>query len=76
MRGQRNRFQMKEQDKNPTDELNEVETSDQPNREFEVVIIKIKELKRRPNEQNEKLEILNKELEKYKEPSRAEEYNY
>lgn len=68
---------MKEQDKNPKEELNEVETSNQPNREFEVVIIKIiKELKRRLNEQNEKLEILNKELEKYKEPSRAEEYNY
>ena len=54
-----------------------MEISNQPNREFEVVIIKtIKELKRRLNEQNEKLEILNKELEKYKEPSRAEEYNY
>ena len=32
---------MKEQDKNPKEELNEVETSNQPNREFEVVIIKI-----------------------------------
>lgn len=68
---------MKEQDKNPKEELNEVETSNQPNREFKVVIIKIKELRRRLNEQNEKLEILNKELEKYKgEPNENEEYNH
>ena len=48
-----------------------------PRKEFKVMIKKrIKELKRRMNEQSKKLEVLNKESGKYKEqPNRDEEYN-
>ena len=46
-------FQMKEQDKIPGEELNEVEISDLPNKEIKVMTIKmIKELERRMEEQN------------------------
>ena len=40
-------FQKKEQDKTPEQELSEVETANQPNKEFKVMIVKmIKELRR------------------------------
>ena len=48
---------MKEQDE-PVEELSEVEMGDLPKKEFRVVIVKmIKELRRRMDAQNEKLNI-------------------
>ena len=69
--------QMKEQDKTPEEELSEVEIGNLPEKEFRVMIIKVmKELRRRMDAQNEKLEVFNKELENIKEqPNRDEEYN-
>ena len=69
--------QMKEQDKTPEEELSEVEIGNLPEKEFRVMIIKVmKELGRRMDAQNEKLEVFNKELENIKEqPNRDEEYN-
>ena len=56
MRQQRNMLQMKEQDKTPEEELSEVEITSLPDKEFKVMIIKIiNELRRRMDEQNEKL---------------------
>ena len=37
---QRNRFQTKEQDKAPEEELNKVEIGSLPNKEFKVMIVK------------------------------------
>ena len=66
MRQQKNIFQNKEQDKIP-EELSEVEISNLPNKEFKVIIIKMfKELRRRLDEQSEKLKVFNKELENIK----------
>ena len=77
MRWQKNMSQMKEQDKTPEEELSEVEIGNLPEKEFRVMIIKVmKELGRRMDAQNEKLEVFNKELENIKEqPNRDEEYN-
>ena len=61
MMWQRNKFQMKEQDKTPDEELSEVEIGNLPEKEFRVMIIKmIKELRRRMDAQSEKLEVFNK----------------
>ena len=52
---------MKEQDKTPEEELSEVEIANLPNKAFKVMIIMmIKEIDRRLDEQNEKLEAFNK----------------
>ena len=60
MKRQKNIFQTKEQGKTP-EELNKVEISNLSDKEFKVMIIKLlNKLKRRMNEQSEKL---NKELE-------------
>ena len=59
----------KVQDKIPEEELNEVEISSLliPDREFKVMIIKMfKELRRRLDEQSEKLEVFNKEFKNIK----------
>ena len=57
-------FQMKEQDKTPEEKLNEVEINNLPNKEFKVIVIKmLQKLRRRMDEQNEKL---NKELQNIK----------
>ena len=74
MRQQTSIFQMKEQDKTPT-ELSEVEMGNLPSTGFKVTSVKtFRELGRRLNEQSEKLEVLNKEWENIKkEPD--EEYN-
>ena len=63
MSQQRNMFQMKEQDKT-LEELNEVEMGNLLEKEFKLMITKmIKELGRKVDKQNQKLELLNKELE-------------
>ena len=60
-------FQMKEQDKIPEEKLSEVDTANLTKKEFGVVIIQIiKELGRRMDGQNEKLEAFEKELENIK----------
>lgn len=41
MRSQRNIFQMKEQEKTSVKELNKVELSNIPDKEFEVMVIKM-----------------------------------
>ena len=57
-------FQMKEQYKTSEKEVNEVEISNLPNKEFKVMIIKIpSELRKRMNEHSENF---NKELEHIK----------
>ena len=57
-------FQMKEQDKTPEEEVNEVAIGNLHKKEFRVVIIKtIKELRGRMDPQSQKL-VSNKELKK------------
>ena len=59
-------FQMKEQDKTP-EELSEEEIGNLPNRELKVMIIKmIKELRRRLDEQIEKLGVFKRNIEHIK----------
>ena len=63
MSQQGNMLQMKEQDKT-LEELNEVEMGNLLEKEFKLMITKmIKELGRKADKQNQKLELLNKELE-------------
>ena len=55
--------QMKEQDKNPEEDLSEVEITNLFNKELKVRTIKmIKELRRRMDDQSKKLEVFLKEL--------------
>ena len=54
-------FQRKKQDKIPEEKLSEVEIGNLSNKEFKVMIVKINELRRRMDEQSEKLEVFNKE---------------
>ena len=56
-------IQMKEQDKNPEEDLSEVEITNLFNKELKVRTIKmIKELRRRMDDQSKKLEVFLKEL--------------
>ena len=67
MRQQRDKFQMKEQDKTPEEEQNEVKIGNLPKKEFRKMVIKmIKELWRGMDEQSKKLEVFNKKLENIK----------
>ena len=60
MRLQTNILQTKEQDKNPQEQLNEVDTGSLPEKEFRVMIVKmIQDLGKRMEAQ----EMFNKELE-------------
>ena len=64
MRRQRNILQTKEQGKTSEKELNEVEISNLPDKEFKVTIIKMfTELRRRMDEHSENV---NKEIKKHK----------
>ena len=54
-------FQKKEQDKTQEEELREVEIGNLPEKEFRAMIVKmIKELERRVDAQNKKLEVFKK----------------
>ena len=56
-------FQMKKQNKTPEEELNEVEIGNISNKKFNVMIVKMfKELRRRLDENCEKLGVLNKDI--------------
>ena len=63
MRRQKNKFQMKEQDKTSENVLNEMETNNGPEKEFKVMVIRIPTRLRRMDEHNENF---NKEIEKKK----------
>ena len=68
MRGQRNMFQMKEQDKTPGEQLSDVEISNLPEKEFRIMRVRIiQDLGKRMKAQTEKIQgIFNKELEDFK----------
>ena len=68
MNRQRAMYQMKEQDKTPEKQLNEVEIGNLPEKEFRVMIGKmIQDLRKRMEAKFEKLqEMLNKDLEELK----------
>ena len=62
---------MREHDKTPEDELNEVEIINQPNKELKVIIVNmLKELRRRLGKQSKKLKVINNELENIKKNQR------
>ena len=64
---------MKEQDKNPEKQLNEVETGTLPEKQFRIMIVKmIQDLRKRMEAKSEKLEVFNK-VRKYKEQSNGDE---
>ena len=68
MNRQRAMYQMKEQDKTPEKQLNEVEIGNLPEKEFRVMIGKmIQDLRKRMEAKFEKLqEMFNKDLEELK----------
>ena len=68
MKRHRAMYQMKEQDKTPEKQLNEVETGNLPEKKFRIMIVKmIQDLGRRMEAKIEKMqEMINKNLEKLK----------
>ena len=75
MKRQRTMYQMKEQDKTPEKQLNEVEIGNLPDKGFRIMIVKmIQDLRKRMEAKIEKMqEMLNKDLEEIK--NRDEQYN-
>ena len=76
MKRQRNLHQMKEQDKTPEKQLNEVEIGNLPEKEFRIMIVKkIQDLRKRMEAKIKKVqEMFNKDLEELKN-KHLEEYN-
>ena len=70
-------YQMKEQEKTPEKQLNEVEIDSLPEKEFRVTIVKmIQDLRKRMEAQIEKIqEVFNKDLEELKNKQTDEQYN-
>ena len=68
MKKQRTMYQMKEQDKTPEKQLNEVEIGNPPEKEFRIMIVKmIQDLRKRTEPKIEKMqEMFNKDLEELK----------
>ena len=68
MKRQRATYQMKEQDKTPEKQLNEVEIGKLPEKEFRIMIVKmIQDLVKRKEAKIEKMqEMFNKDLEELK----------
>ena len=68
MKRQRAMYQMKEQDKTPEKQLNEVEIGNLPEKEFRIMIVKmIQDLRKRMEAKIEKMqEMFNKDLEELK----------
>ena len=64
MKRQRAMYQMKEQDKNPEKQLNEMEIGNLPEKEFRIMIVKmIQDLRKRMEAKMEKMqEMFNKDL--------------
>ena len=72
MKWQRIMSQMKEQDKTPEKQLNEVEIGNRPEKEFRIMIVKmIQGLRKRMEAKTEKMqEMFNKDLEELKNKQR------
>ena len=72
MKRQRAMYQMKEQEKTPEKQLNEVEISTLPEKEFRIMIVKmIQDLGKRMEAKIEKMQgMLNKDLEELKNKQR------
>ena len=72
MKRQRALYQMKEQDKTPEKQLNEVEIGNLPEKEFRIMIVKmIQHLGKRMEAKIEKMqEMFNKDLEEFKNKQR------
>ena len=68
---------MKEQDKTPEKQLNEVDIGNLPEKEFRIMIVKkIQDLRKRMEAKIEKLqEMFNKDLEELKNKQTDEQYN-
>ena len=68
---------MKEQDKTPEKQLNEMEIGNLPEKEFRIMIVKmIKDLRKRMEAKIEKMqEMFNKDLEEIKNKQTDEQYN-
>ena len=68
MKRQRAIFQMKEQEKHPEKQLNEVEIGNLPEKEFRIMIVKmIQDLRKRMEAKIQKMqEMFNKDLEELK----------
>ena len=68
MKRKRAMYQMKEQDKTPENQLNEVEICNLPEREYRIMIVKmIQDLRKRMKAKIEKMqEMFNKDLEELK----------
>ena len=68
MKRQRTMYQMKEQDKTPEKQLNEVETGNLLGKEFRIMIVKmIQDIRKRMEARIEKMqEMFNKDLEQLK----------
>ena len=68
MKRQRAMYQMKEEDKTPEKQLNEVEIGNLPEKEFRIMIVKIiQDFGKRMEEKIEKMqEMFNKDLEELK----------
>ena len=77
MKRQRAMYQMKEQDKTPEKQLNEVEIGNLAEKEFRIMIVKmIHDLGKRMEAKIEKMqEMFNKDLEELKNKHRDEQYN-
>ena len=72
MKKQRTMYQMKEQNKTPEKQLNEVDIGNLPEKEFRIMIVNmIQDLRKRMEAQIEKIqEMFNKELEEQKNKQR------
>ena len=70
-------YQMKEQDRTPEKQLNEVEIGNFPGKEFRIMIVKmIQDLRKRMEAKIEKRqEMFNKDLEELKNKQTDEKYN-
>ena len=77
MKRQRAMYQMKEQDKPPEKQLNEVEIDNLPEKEFRIMIVKmIQDLRKRMEAKIKKMQkMFNKDLEELKNKQTDEQYN-
>ena len=67
-------YQIKEQDKNPEKQVNEVEIGHHPEKEFR--ILRVKDLRKRTKAKIKKMqEMFNKDLEELKNKQTDEQYN-
>ena len=77
MKRQTAMYQMKEQDKTPEKQVNEVEIGNPPEKEFRITIVKMtRDLGKKMKAKIEKMkEMFNKDLEELKNKQTHEQYN-